>query len=227
MTDFVQQRRNMIESQVRPVDITDRRIIRAMGDIPRERFVPEALRPLAYMDGDLELGTSKSVSNEPSIRRALLAPRTLAKLIQLADIGVEDTVLHVGCATGYGTAVLARLAKTVVAVEPEVTYVALARAALAELALNNTEILMMDGLAGDLEGARYDAILVEGRISDVPHTLLGQLRDGGRLVAIMGGPTLAQARRWRRHGTAFGMETAFEATAHPLPGFTPAPAFVF
>ena len=114
MTDSKLQRLNMVESQVRPSDVTDRRIIKAMLEVPREKFVPASLASMAYMDEPLPVGTANGAG-----ARYLLAPRTFAKLVQLADVGPESRVLDVGCATGYSTAVLARLAKRVVAVESD------------------------------------------------------------------------------------------------------------
>src|SRR5688572_3466395 len=108
MNDFATQRTNMVDSQVRPSDVTDRRIVRAMLEVPREAFVPEQVRTTAYMDEHLALGQE---------RRYLLAPRTFAKLVQLLAIGEDDAVLDVACATGYSTAVLSTLARTVVGVE--------------------------------------------------------------------------------------------------------------
>ena len=112
MTDSNLQRLNMVESQVRPSDVTDRRIIKAMLEVPREKFVPAALASMAYMDEPVPL----AARNGSGIRY-MLAPRTFAKLVQLAEIDPEAVVLDVGCAAGYSTAVLARLAKRVVAVE--------------------------------------------------------------------------------------------------------------
>ena len=110
MTDSKQQRLNMVESQVRPSDVTDRRIIKAMLEVPREAFLPAELRSLAYIDDAVPVRRGKDA-------RYLLAPRVFAKLVQLAELAPEAVVLDVGCATGYSTAVLAKLAKRVVAVE--------------------------------------------------------------------------------------------------------------
>ena len=111
MADTALQRLNMVESQVRPSDVTDRRIIRAMSDVPRERFVPAAIRSVAYMDGPA------AVTEGEGPKRQLLAPRTLAQLIQLLDLDEGHTVLDIGCATGYSTASLARTASPVPARE--------------------------------------------------------------------------------------------------------------
>jgi len=109
MIDAARQRSNMVESQILTSDVTDRRILRAMGELPRERFVPPALAALAYMDEAVPL------SAPAAGRRWLMAPRVFAKLLQLAEIGEEDRVLDVGCGSGYSAAVLAKIARSVVA----------------------------------------------------------------------------------------------------------------
>jgi protein-L-isoaspartate(D-aspartate) O-methyltransferase len=132
MTGFSLQRLNMVESQVRTSDVTDQRIIRAMLEVPRERFVPEELAPIAYMDDPVPVTTPTG-----GVPRHLLPPRTLAKLVQLAEVGPQSVVLDVGCATGYSTAVLARIAKRVVAVEAERELARRAAALLQDLGAGN------------------------------------------------------------------------------------------
>ena len=137
MIDSKEQRINMVESQVRPSDVTDRRIIRAMLEIPREMFVPDGFRALAYMDEGVPV-TTRADGKAP---RMLLAPRTFAKLVQLAEIDADDVVLDVGCATGYSTAVLARLAKSVIAIEADAALAARAANALRQLQIENATAL--------------------------------------------------------------------------------------
>lgn len=221
MTDSKQQRLNMVESQVRPSDVTDRRIIRAMLEVPREAFVPSALHALAYMDGPLPLARRA----DGGTQRALLAPRTLAKLVQLAQIEPGATVLDVGCATGYSTAVLARLAKSVVAVEVDAAFAARAAEALRQLRIDNAEVLRGPLEAGVAARAPFDAIVLEGAVPDVPQILLEQLRDGGRLVGVIAAGTFGRAQIWRRTGKTFDARSAFDAGAEPLPGFMRATEF--
>lgn len=213
MTDAGVQRVNMVDSQVRPSDVTDRRIIRAMLDVPREAFVPDRMRSLAYADGDLPLGGG----------RVLLAPRTLAKLLQLAEFGDDDVVQVVGCGSGYAAAVVAKFAKDVVAVEED-----------AALAADATRLLSTPGrikvvagalVSGDANGGPYDVIIIDGAVAQVPEDLLRQLKDGGRLVTIFAGGRSSQATVWKRSGGEFGESAGFDAVAPVLPGFAPTLAF--
>jgi protein-L-isoaspartate(D-aspartate) O-methyltransferase len=218
MTDFNLARSKMIVSQVRPNGITDGRIIQAMATLPREIFVPEGRRGLAYMDEDIAIGADRS----------LMEPMALAKLVQLAEIEADDHVLHIGCGTGYATAVLAALAKSVIAIDADEAFVDAAVANLARLGIENTQIRKAAHAAGWSDGQPYDAILVDGRVPAVPSTLFQQLRDGGRLVAIVGVREVATATAYNRHDGAISSLPAFEASVGRLPGITvDRPGFVF
>jgi protein-L-isoaspartate(D-aspartate) O-methyltransferase len=217
MNDFATQRINMVDSQVRPSDVTDRRILRAMLAVPREAFVPEQVKATAYMDEHLALGQG----------RFLLAPRTFAKLVQLLAIGEEDAVLDVACATGYSTVALGMLARQVVGVEENATLAEQARAALARLGRANAVIKTGALTAGAPNEGPFDAILINGCVVDIPDALLDQLKDGGRLAAIRADGRVGQATIWRRHGTSFDARPAFDAGAPLLPGFEKQPGFVF
>src|SRR5262245_9466918 len=221
MIDSKQQRINMVESQVRPSDVTDRRIIRAMLEVPREAFVPSGLRALAYMDGSVPVV-------ETGVRpvRCLLAPRTFAKLAQLAEIGPDAVVLDVGCATGYSAAVLARLAKSVVAFEVDTALVTRASQTLRQLEVTNALVLEGALPGGAPTHAPFDAILLEGAVPNVPEALLAQLKDAGRLIAIVTDGALGRAKLWRRTGKVFDARPAFDAGAPTLPGFAHQPEFV-
>ena len=224
MNDSPLQRLNMVESQVRTSDVTDRRIIRAMLDIPREVFVPAGMASIAYSDAALAV-SGRRTGAVPV--RALLEPRTLAKLIQLAGIGDDDTVLDVGCATGYSTAVLARIARRVVAVESDRALADAATAALASLGIGNATVLTGTLAAGAPGEAPFDAVLLNGAVPAVPQTLCEQLSDGGRLVAVIAEERVSRAHLTLRAGGAFDTRPAFEAAADPLPGFELPAGFVF
>ncbi len=218
MTDFATQRKFMVDTQVRPSDVTDRRIIRAMMEVPREAFVPAAVQQIAYMDEQLRLTDDK-----PS--RYLLAPRTLAKMIQSLDVTADDAVLDIGGGTGYSAAVLAKLAKRVVVVETAPALVDLARAQLA--ALPAVKLVTGDLAAGAAGDGPYDAILVNGAVEDIPAPLLDQLKDQGRLVAIRTVKGVGRATLWRRYGVKFDHGDLFDAGAPILPGFERKAEFVF
>jgi protein-L-isoaspartate(D-aspartate) O-methyltransferase len=218
----------MVESQVRPSDITDRRIIRAMAEIPRELFVPQALRDVAYMDADVPLSAAAPTAGGA---RTLMAPRTFAKLVQLAEIEADDVVLDVGAATGYSSAVLAKLARAVFALECDDRLAREARRVFAELGLDNVSVVTSDLPGGHPQDGPYDAILVEGAVLDPPRSLLEQLKDGGRLVAIRlsmsAQGSLGKAIVWRRYDGTFGESSSFDAAAPLLPGFEKTAEFAF
>ena len=223
MTDFSVQRLNMVESQIRPSDVTDQRIIRAMLDVPRELFVPAELAPLAYIDDPVPV-TARPKAGEA---RCLLPPRTLAKLLQLLRIGPQSVVLDVGCATGYSTAVLARLAQRVVALEAEPDLARAAKGALEKLAVGNATVVEGQLAGGAAAHGRFDAILLNGAVPGVPSALLDELADGGRLAAVLLRGPLCRAHVWRRTGNTLDEQPAFGAAAAPLPGFDEPAEFVF
>ncbi len=219
MVSFAVQRENMVESQVRTADVVDRRIIRAMLEIPREVFVPEDVRALAYMDGDVPINQSQT--------RFMMAPGVHAKLIQFLEIDDNAVVLDVGCGTGYGSAIMARLAQTVVGLESDPAIAESATKILSELGVDNVVIVVGDLTAGWPSEGPYDAILLNGSVPEVPSVLLEQLKDGGRLAAIEADEGVSRARIWQRSGKTVSARTVFDAAAKPLPGFERKPEFVF
>jgi protein-L-isoaspartate(D-aspartate) O-methyltransferase len=222
MTDSKLQRLNMVESQVRTSDVTDRRIIKAMLEVPREKFVPAAYASMAYMDEPVPVGAGNGANP-----RELLAPRAFAKLVQLAEIGSEAGVLDVGCATGYSTAVLARIAKRVVAVEVDADLAQTARRLLGEHGSGNATVIEGPLSAGAPAEAPFAVIFVNGAVQVVAPALLEQLEEGGRLVALVAEGNVSRAHIWRRGGKAFDERPAFEAGAGLLPGFERPVGFVF
>jgi protein-L-isoaspartate(D-aspartate) O-methyltransferase len=215
MTDFAAARRNMVDGQVRTADVTDLRIQFAMLEIPREKFVPPASAALAYLDLDLAVGES----------RRLLKPMVLAKLIHAADVVSSERVLDVGCATGYGAAVLARIAAKVIALEEDIGLAQAARSALADQP--NVSLVTGPLTAGWPQGAPYDVIVLEGATGMTPQAFLSQLREGGRLVCILGSDPGAKAMLYYRSGEELGGRPIFDASAALLPGFAKAPVFAF
>jgi len=217
MIDFATARRNMVDGQVRTADVTDLRILDAMLEIPRERFAPPASADIAYLDLDLPVGKNGS--------RRLLKPMVLAKLIHAADIAPGDRVLDVGCATGYGAALLAHVAGQVVALEQETDLAQAARTALA----GHPNVTVVSGplTRGWPQNSPYDAILLEGATELPPEAFLSQLKEGGRLVCVLGGGPGAKAMRYYRSGDELGGRPIFEAAATVLPGFAKTPVFAF
>jgi len=218
MVDYAQARRTMVDCQVRPSDVTDLRIIAALLDVPREQFVAPSRRAIAYLDLDLPVADGSP--------RALLKPMVFAKLLQAAEIGESDRVLDVGCATGYSAAVLARLAGNVVALEEDP---ALAHTAAENLTGLGVHVAAAGGPlnAGWQADAPYDAILLEGASEVRPDGLLAQLKEGGRLVAVIGSAPFGKATLYRKAGGQFTALALFDAAAPLLPGFAKTPAFVF
>lgn len=223
MGNFAVQRYNMVENQVRPSDVVDRRIIRAMLDIPREMFVPEKARPLAYIDLDLRI----TFRGNPDRDRYLLAPSVHAKLIQGLELDEHAIVLDVGCGTGYGSAIMARLAQTVVALESDPELAEVATKTLSALSVDNVVVVVGSLPEGWPSEGPYDAILLNGAVPEVPSTLLNQLKEGGRLAAIVADGLTSKATIWQRSGPNFSPRVLFDAAARPLPGFEKQPQFVF
>lgn len=215
MTDFAAARSRMVDSQIRPADVTDLRLLWAFQTIERERFVPQKARDLAYADYDMPVSRG----------RHLLEPRVLAKMLQQADVKATDRVLDVGCGLGYSAAVIAELASHVVALEQDGDLAAAARKALSGNA--KTKVVtgsLADGCSAD---APYDVIVLEGATEVEPKALLDQLNDGGRLVCILGSGPAGKVVLYTRSGEDVGGRTVFDAAAGVLPGFAKAPAFAF
>ena len=215
MTDFAAARSFMVDGQVRTSDVTDLRILWAMQTVERERFVPAKSRDLAYVDFDLPVAPG----------RCLLKPRVLAKMFQVANIRATDRVLDVGCGLGYSSAILARVAAHVIALEENRELAAAAREALA--GEKNVEVVTMPLAQGYPSSAPYDVIVMQGATEIEPDALLRQLGDGGRLVCVLGGGPAAKAMLYTRSGDDAGGRPVFDTGAAVLPGFARPPAFAF
>lgn len=228
MIDFNAARTTMVESQLRTDRVTDRRILAVFVSLPRERFVPAEKCDLAYSDAALEVWPS--FDGGPA--RFLLTPVVLARLAQLASVEANDAVLDIGCATGYSTAVLAELAGSVTAVESEPELAAAARENLEALGVANVTVVQGDLARGAPEVGPFDVILLNGSVPEIPKALLAQLKEGGRLVAIVAGAPQGRPRQGKAclfvmvDGEASGLPH-FDANARALPGFAPSPIFTF
>jgi len=223
MIDFAAARRMMVDSQVRTSDVTDLRIIAAMLELARERFVPASSANLAYLDRDLPV--SQATGGEAG--RRLLKPMVLAKMLQAAAVKADDHVLDVGCATGYSSALLARLARSVVALEEDPALARLADGNLAAIGASNATVVTGPLTAGWQPKAPYDVIFLNGATEVVPHALCRQLKDGGRLVAVVGRAPTARVILYRSVAGDVSGWPIFDAAAPLLPGFAAPPAFVF
>lgn len=221
MSGFSTARQKMVDGQVRPSDVTDVGVIDAMLTVPREAFVPQNQRALAYLDLDLD------VSEGGPAKRFLIKPVVIAKMVQAADIKDTDDVLVVGCASGYLAALVAKLARQVTATECDPSLAGKARGVLAELGIENVTVKAAAVAAGDSANAPYDVIILNGATEIVPDGLYRQLREGGRLVAVF---AMTQPQRamivTRSHGD-FGNRALFDAAIPVLPGLERPPAFVF
>ncbi len=222
MVDFAKARTTMVDCQVRTVDVTDYDVLDAFSAVPREAFVPDALKPLAYIDEDLLV----SAAGAPA--RYMMEPGPLARLVQLADILPGEAVLDLGPATGYSSAILARLAARVTAVEPDAALAEAARATLTSLGVDNVTVVTGPLAAGHAASAPYDVIIIEGAVEFIPEALDKQLAEGGRIVAVVGANGLAaKATVFTRTGGVVSGRPVFNTHVRMLPEFVRPRAFVF
>lgn len=219
--DFSELRVKMVDGQVRTTDVTSAPLLDAMLVVPREMFVAAAQRDLAYIDEDIRIAAGADGA------RYLMEASPLAKLIQLAEINPADSALDVGCGTGYASAILSRLARSVVALESDSALAETARSTLSSLGCGNVTVVQGTLPQGHAAQAPYDVILVGGSVAEVPVTLLDQLAEGGRLVAVEGQGNSGVARLFFKAGGVVTGRRAFNAAIKPLPGFERIRAFEF
>jgi protein-L-isoaspartate(D-aspartate) O-methyltransferase len=216
MTDFSTRRVTMVDTQVRPSDVTKFPIIEAMLVVPREVYLPAEKREAAYAGENVAIGP----------RRVLLEPRTLAKLLDALDIQPDELVLDVGCGLGYSTAVIARLAEAVVAVEEDEDLAAEAQRTLTAESVDNAAVIPGPLAAGDARHAPYDVIVVQGGVEALPAALVDQLKDGGRIGCLFMEGALGIVRIGYKVDGLLSWRFAFNATAPVLPGFERRTGFV-
>ncbi|KQP93126.1 protein-L-isoaspartate O-methyltransferase [Methylobacterium sp. Leaf117] len=216
MLDYAQARRLMVDCQLRTFDVNDVPVLDAFEEIARERFVPPGREDFAYIDQTLRLGSSG---------RAMPAPMLLARMVQALAIQPGETALDVATGYGYAAAILAQIGAEVVALESDADLLAGAR----ERLVGQDSITLVEGPldAGAAQSAPYDAILVNGRVETRPQALLDQLKDGGRLVCVMGQDRAAKATLFVRAGEAFGARPLFDAALPALGAFAADPDFAF
>jgi protein-L-isoaspartate(D-aspartate) O-methyltransferase len=208
--DFSAARTAMVESQLRPQGVTDSRVLAAMGAVPREAFVPEASRAMAYADRAVPIGEG----------RFLPAPSVLGQLLTQMMPEPGTRALVVGAGTGYSAAILAAIGLDVVALEPSHSLAAIARD-------NGVEAFEGALDSGHKAGAPYDIVLIDGAVEHIPDALIAQLADGGRLGAGLIERGITRLIVGRKAGTAFGHLSIGDAGVPPLPGFIRPRAFAF
>ncbi len=211
-------RAKMIDCQLRPNKVTDERILAAFARVQRELFVPEPLRGVAYVDEDLPLGRG----------RYLMEPMVAARLLQAAMPDRKDTALVVGAGVGYEVALLALLARSVVALEDDAELARLGRAALVDHRIASVSYVEEPLPAGHRQRAPYDVILFGGAVVAIPSEIAAQLSEGGRMAAVLRpGQGVGRATLTTRTGGVLAQRVIFDAATPLLPSFAPKPAFVF
>ncbi len=215
MTDYTARRTMMVDTQVRPSDVTRFPIIDAMLSIPREDFVPDNLREAAYVGENLDIGKG----------RIMLEPRTLAKMLELADVQPGHVALDIGCGLGYSTAVLARLCDFVVAIEDDEGRAEEAQSLLSGHGIDNAAVMAGPLAAGSAKSGPFDLIMIQGAVESLPDDLLTQLREGGRIVCLFAEGALGVVRVGHKMDGAINWRFGFNAGAPVLASFRRSAAF--
>jgi protein-L-isoaspartate(D-aspartate) O-methyltransferase len=217
MNEMSAPRTNMVNSQILTNKVTDNRVTAALLSVPREKFVPKAMAGVAYVDEQVEVGGGRFV----------LAPMTFARMVQAAEITADDLVLDVGAALGYSSAVLAAVAGTVVGLEINEELVETGNAILNNMEIDNAALVAGDFAQGLNDQGPFDVIFLNGAVTAPGETLLGQLSDGGRLIAIERSGQVGEAVIYQRMGDSIARRALFDAQAAALPGFEAAAEFAF
>jgi len=219
--DFEAQRITMVDNQIRPSGVTSLDVLSAFLTIPRQEFVPAHFRQLAYIDSDIK------VADTPEGPRYIMEPSPLARLVQLAAIKPDDVILEVGAATGYSAAIMGRLGGLIVALESDEELAMATSERLSQLGADNIAVVTGPLKAGYPSEAPFDLIFFSGSLGFLPDTFLGQLRDGGRLVAVEGEGPSARAYYYLKHGDHVSRRAEFNVSVPPLPGFEETAVFEF
>lgn len=216
--DYAACRHNMVENQIRTNQVTDPLVIEAMERVPREEFVPADLKGIAYLDEDIPLGGG----------RYLMEPLVIARLLQGAEIKPDDVVLDVGCGAGYVSAVMANMAAVVVALESEPDLAARASSTLTAVGLDTVAVVEGPLRDGHVRQAPYDVIFFGGAVAKIPDAIIGQLAEGGRMVAVVATDRgIGAGTLHIRSGGVISRRRFFNAATPFLPGFEPIKAFTF
>ncbi|MEO1639322.1 MAG: protein-L-isoaspartate O-methyltransferase [Pseudomonadota bacterium] len=217
MADYTARRTMMVDTQVRPSDVTKFPIIDAMLNTPREAYVPDNLREAAY------IGENLSIADD----RVMLEPRTLAKMLDSLDLQPDHVALDIGCGLGYSTAVCAAICDFVVAVEDDEGRAAEAQSLLSENGVDNAAVMQGDLAAGAPKSGPYDVILLQGGVEAMPEAILDQLREGGRIACIFHEAALGVVRIGHKIDGQVSWRFSFNASAPILEGFAKDAVFAF
>ena len=219
MTDFALARRNMVEGQLRPNRVNDAGLLAVLGELPRERFLPDGLRSVAYADDDVPLGNG----------RFMMEPMVLARLIQFLQPQAGDKAMVLAAGLGYGAAILARLVQSVVAVEADAGLAEGARQVLRDLGVTGVQQVVGEAEQGAAAAGPYDIILIEGAVHEVPKAIADQLAEGGRLATVVADPSgaLGVAHLFVKQGGVVSGRPLFDAGTPPVPGFARPARFTF
>lgn len=221
--DFEQARTKMVDNQIRTTDVTSHAVLDAFMTVAREDFVPTKFRALAYIDDDIKIADGP----DGQVDRYLMEPSPLAKLIQLADVKPEDVVLEIGCGSGYVSALLSKLAGSVVALEADTALADEAAQTLSNLGFDNVAVVTGPLTDGYRPEAPYDVIFLGGAVDQLPSSLFEQLRDGGRLVVVEGQGNASKANLYVRESGHTSARRGFNTCVKLLPGFAKAAEFQF
>ena len=215
MTNFTARRTMMVDTQVRPSDVTKFPIIDAMLSVPREVYVPATMQEAAYIGENLDIAAG----------RVVLEPRTFGKMLDALMIDVDDVVLDIACGLGYSTAVLAQMCDFVVAVEDDDARAVQAQETLSAQGVDNAAVMTGPLAEGSAKSGPYDIIMVQGAVHTVPDALLDQLREGGRIACIFAEGALGVVRIGLKIDGTVNWRFAFNAGAPVLTGFEKQAAF--
>jgi protein-L-isoaspartate(D-aspartate) O-methyltransferase len=217
VNDQIEARQAMISGQLLPNQITDERVIAALTSVSRDLFVPKALKGVAYVDEDIEVAPGRFV----------MEPMVLAKLISAANIQKTDFVLEVGCATGYSSAVLSKLADAVVAVEEDEELSTKAYGHLQDCGADNVAVVCCANSEGVIKQGPFQVIFINGGVEEIPQTLIDQLADGGRMVFVRLKNGVGHGHMLTKNSATVDGRDLFDANVDILPGFNKKAQFVF
>lgn len=209
MTDYAARRTMMVDTQVRPSDVTKFHIIDAMLSVPREQFVPRDRREAAYVGENVDLGAG----------RVVVEPRTLAKMLDALDVRNNELALDIGAGFGYSSAVLSRMAEAVVALEESQDWLDEAQEALSEFGADNVICQQGALVDGAPQHGPYDVIILQGAVEHLPDAIIDQLKEGGRMACLFAEGALGTVKIGYKLDGKMNWRFSFNAGAPVIPGY--------